>query len=183
MICKQLRMRTQSRRRVSPWSKLSVATLLMAMILGTLTTVTAQWLPNWNRRFARVQRTELVAIAVDQWWPISRRQNLSRRTAKPTIPFSTARNCRSSLFDHSSDRSTPASTLFGNRKPQTGKVRSWSDRGHVSRRAQVQSINISSVIQWSCYARLTGSHFPTRARMAYGKPAGTMHRPSRQRYV
>jgi general secretion pathway protein J len=43
-----------------------VATLLMGMILAALATVTAQWLPNWNRGFARVQRTTLLAIAVDR---------------------------------------------------------------------------------------------------------------------
>jgi general secretion pathway protein J len=36
-----------------------IATLLMAIILGALATLTAQWLPNWNRGFARLQRTEL----------------------------------------------------------------------------------------------------------------------------
>lgn len=36
-----------------------IATLLMAIILGALATITAQWLPNWNRGFARLQRAEL----------------------------------------------------------------------------------------------------------------------------
>lgn len=43
-----------------------VATLLMAMILTALATVTAQWLPNWNRGFVRVQRVQLLAIAVER---------------------------------------------------------------------------------------------------------------------
>ena len=43
-----------------------VATLLMGMILTALATVTAQWLPNWNRGFARVQRAELLAIALER---------------------------------------------------------------------------------------------------------------------
>ncbi|HEY6025239.1 MAG TPA: type II secretion system protein [Pseudolabrys sp.] len=43
-----------------------VATLLMGMILAALATVTAQWLPNWNRGFARVQQAELLAIAVER---------------------------------------------------------------------------------------------------------------------
>lgn len=43
-----------------------VATLLMGMILAALATVTAQWLPNWNRGFVRVQRTELLAIAIER---------------------------------------------------------------------------------------------------------------------
>ncbi len=35
-----------------------LATLLMTVILAALATVTAQWLPNWNRGMARVQRAE-----------------------------------------------------------------------------------------------------------------------------
>jgi len=66
MNCKQLRMKTQSRAAGFTLVEALVATLLMAVILGALATVTAQWLPNWNRGFARVQRTELVAIAVDR---------------------------------------------------------------------------------------------------------------------
>ncbi|HKS86877.1 MAG TPA: hypothetical protein VJR71_15460 [Pseudolabrys sp.] len=43
-----------------------VATILMGLILTALATVTAQWLPNWNRGFSRVQRTEQVAVAVER---------------------------------------------------------------------------------------------------------------------
>ena len=43
-----------------------VATLLMGMVLMALATVTVQWLPNWNRGFARVQRTELLTIAMER---------------------------------------------------------------------------------------------------------------------
>src|SRR5262249_13335153 len=43
-----------------------VATLLMAMILAALATVTAQWLPGWNRGFVRLQRSELVAVALER---------------------------------------------------------------------------------------------------------------------
>jgi general secretion pathway protein J len=43
-----------------------LATLLMTVILGALATVTAQWLPNWNRGIARVQRAERLAIGLDR---------------------------------------------------------------------------------------------------------------------
>jgi general secretion pathway protein J len=43
-----------------------LATLLMTLILAALATVTAQWLPNWNRGIARVQRAERVAIGLDR---------------------------------------------------------------------------------------------------------------------
>ena len=43
-----------------------LATLLMTVILAALATVTAQWLPNWNRGLVRVQRAELLAIGLDR---------------------------------------------------------------------------------------------------------------------
>ena len=43
-----------------------VATLLMTVILAALATVTAQWLPNWNRGMARVQRAERLAFGLDR---------------------------------------------------------------------------------------------------------------------
>ncbi|SHH65506.1 PulJ/GspJ family protein [Bradyrhizobium erythrophlei] len=43
-----------------------VATLLMTMILAALATVTAQWMPNWNRGMVRVQRAERLALGLDR---------------------------------------------------------------------------------------------------------------------
>lgn len=43
-----------------------VSTLLMAIILGALGMVTAQWIPNWNRGFAHVQQTELAAGGIER---------------------------------------------------------------------------------------------------------------------
>jgi general secretion pathway protein J len=43
-----------------------MATLLMTVILGALATVTAQWLPNWNRGMARVQRAERLAVGLER---------------------------------------------------------------------------------------------------------------------
>lgn len=42
------------------------ATLLMTMILAALGTVTAQWMPNWNRGMARVQRAERLALGLER---------------------------------------------------------------------------------------------------------------------
>jgi len=42
------------------------ATLLMTVILAALATVTAQWLPNWNRGMARVQRAERLSIGLER---------------------------------------------------------------------------------------------------------------------
>jgi general secretion pathway protein J len=43
-----------------------IATALMVAIISALATVTAQWLPNWNRGFARVQRTELASVGLER---------------------------------------------------------------------------------------------------------------------
>jgi general secretion pathway protein J len=43
-----------------------VAMILMVGILTALATVTSQWLPNWNRGFAHVQRTELFGRGLER---------------------------------------------------------------------------------------------------------------------
>lgn len=43
-----------------------IATMLMGLILGALATVTAQWLPNWNRGMARLQRDERFAFGLSR---------------------------------------------------------------------------------------------------------------------
>jgi general secretion pathway protein J len=43
-----------------------VAIALMGLILGALAAVTGQWMPNWTRGLAQVQRNEQVAIALDR---------------------------------------------------------------------------------------------------------------------
>jgi general secretion pathway protein J len=42
------------------------ATVLMAMVLAALATITAQWLPNWNRNVVRLQSNEQVALGLDR---------------------------------------------------------------------------------------------------------------------
>jgi general secretion pathway protein J len=42
------------------------ATALMGAVLAALATVTAQWLPNWNRGFQRVQRSELLNLGLER---------------------------------------------------------------------------------------------------------------------
>jgi len=43
-----------------------LATALMGAILAAIATVTAQWLPNWNRGFVRVQATETLAVGLER---------------------------------------------------------------------------------------------------------------------
>jgi general secretion pathway protein J len=67
-----------------------MATALMAAILAALATVTAQWLPNWNRGFARVQRTEHLALGLERL--------VADLTAAEFIPAS-GRDPRAPTFD------------------------------------------------------------------------------------
>jgi general secretion pathway protein J len=41
-----------------------IATTLMGVTLAAIGAITAQWLPSWNRGFMRVQRSELIAVAL-----------------------------------------------------------------------------------------------------------------------
>jgi general secretion pathway protein J len=43
-----------------------LATALMGAILAAIGTVTAQWLPNWNRGFNRVQASETLAVGLER---------------------------------------------------------------------------------------------------------------------
>ena len=42
------------------------AMALMGLLMSVLATITSQWLPNWNRGFDRIQRSESVSIALDR---------------------------------------------------------------------------------------------------------------------
>jgi general secretion pathway protein J len=42
------------------------AMALMGLIVSVLATITSQWLPNWNRGFDRIQRSETVSTALDR---------------------------------------------------------------------------------------------------------------------
>jgi general secretion pathway protein J len=39
---------------------------LMGLVLSALANITAQWLPNWNRGLERIQRSELIGIALQR---------------------------------------------------------------------------------------------------------------------
>ena len=43
-----------------------VALALMALVLSALAGITAQWLPNWNRGLGRIQRSEVIGIALQR---------------------------------------------------------------------------------------------------------------------
>jgi general secretion pathway protein J len=86
-------MTRRSRRRATAGFTLAevvIATALMGAILAALATVTAQWLPNWNRGFARVQRTEHLAMGLERL--------VADLAAAEFIP-STGRDLRAPTFD------------------------------------------------------------------------------------
>lgn len=71
MTCAMKRMTQRLRRALTSEAgftllEVLLATLLMTIILAALATVTAQWLPNWNRGIARVQRAERLATGLDR---------------------------------------------------------------------------------------------------------------------
>ena len=43
-----------------------VALALMGLVLSALASITAQWLPNWNRGLGRIQRSEVIGIALQR---------------------------------------------------------------------------------------------------------------------
>jgi|GEM_PF-4615746 len=43
-----------------------VALALTGLILSALATLTAQWLPSWNRGFERIQQSELISLAMQR---------------------------------------------------------------------------------------------------------------------
>jgi general secretion pathway protein J len=61
-------MRRPSRRATAGFTLIEalLATALMGAILAALATITAQWLPNWNRGFARVQRAEHLSLGLER---------------------------------------------------------------------------------------------------------------------
>src|ERR1700758_4478776 len=43
-----------------------VALALMGLVLSALASLTAQWLPNWNRGLDRIQRSEMIGIVMQR---------------------------------------------------------------------------------------------------------------------
>ena len=79
-----------------------LATALMAIILGALATVTAQWMPNWNRGIARMQRSEQLALGLERL--------INDIAAAQYIPF--GREGSTVLFDGTSNSVTFVRTVL-----------------------------------------------------------------------
>jgi general secretion pathway protein J len=85
-----------------------IATALMGMILAALATITAQWLPNWNRGIVRVQRNEHVALGLERL--------VADLAAAEFIPA--GRQTRQPLFDGADRSVTFVRTALG---PNAGR--------------------------------------------------------------
>ena len=84
-----------------------VATALMGLILATLATITAQWLPNWNHGLVRIQRDDQIALGLER---------LSADLAAAEFVPKGSRD-RKPLFDGASRSITFVRTALG---PNTG---------------------------------------------------------------
>ena len=99
-----------------------VALALMGLVLSALANLTAQWLPNWNRGLERIQRSELIGIAL---------QRIGADLAAAEY-VSANRDARRPLFDGSELSVTFVRTALG---PNVGpgldvvRVGETSDRG------------------------------------------------------
>ena len=80
-----------------------VAMALMGLVLSALANITAQWLPNWNRGLDRIQRSELISIAL---------QRISADLAAAEY-VSANRDARRPLFDGSELSVTFVRTALG----------------------------------------------------------------------
>jgi general secretion pathway protein J len=80
-----------------------VAMALMGLVLSALASITAQWLPNWNRGLDRIQRSESISVAL---------QRIGADLAAAEY-VSVNRDARRPLFDGSELSVTFVRTAFG----------------------------------------------------------------------
>ena len=100
------------------------ALALTGLVLSALATITAQWLPNWNRGFDRIQQSELVGISM--------RRIAADLAAAEYVPPN--RDQEKPLFDGSALSVTFVRTALG---PNVGvgldvvRIGETTDRGHL----------------------------------------------------
>lgn len=63
-----MRMPRPSRRSIAGFTLIEalLSVALMGIVLAALALLTAQWFPNWNRGFRRVQQTELIGLGIER---------------------------------------------------------------------------------------------------------------------
>ena len=155
-----------------------VAMALMGLVLSALAGITAQWLPNWNRGLERIQRSELIGIALQRIG--------ADLAAAEYVPAN--RDARYPLFDGSELSVTFVRTALGpNAGPGLDVVRvgETTDRqGLVTVRSRAPSgrcrwhrryrNKFISANRFCCCVRRFGCRSPMQARTGYGKAAGTI---------
>jgi general secretion pathway protein J len=71
-----------------------VALALTGLVLSALASITAQWLPSWNRGLDRIQRSELMGIALQRIGADLAAAEYVPPTATHTVRCLTERSCR-----------------------------------------------------------------------------------------
>jgi general secretion pathway protein J len=101
------------------------AITLMGIVLGTIATITGQWLPKWDRGFARAQRAETIGMALERL--------VADISAAQFIPPN--RDSKQPLFDGTETAVTFVRTAVGpNTRPGLDVIRiseTADDRGRV----------------------------------------------------
>jgi len=135
-----------------------IATALMAMILIALATITAQWMPNWNRGMTRVQQDENLALGLDRL--------VADLTAAEFIPAS--RQTLKPFFDGTSHSVTfVRTTLSPNASPGL----------EIVRYGEVSSTHGSVLVRtWAPFVREVGND---REQPHFADPVALVHAPYR----
>ena len=156
-----------------------LATALMGAILAALATITAQWLPNWNRGFARVQRAEHLSLGLERL--------VADLAAAEFV--AAGRELPQPVFDGTELAVTFVRSALGpNARPgleivriAARRVRFWCEpkrRSCRSPRTSATASSISSIRSCSRAAR-SALRFRTRGRIACGSARGAMRRNCR----
>ncbi len=163
-----------------------VSLALMGLVLSALANLTAQWLPNWNCGIDRIQRSELIGIALQRIG--------ADLAAAEYVPAN--RGERRPLFDGSELSVTFVRTALGpNAGPGLDVVRvgettdqSGLRNGPFARAVPAVAAGFFAVGTTSfrrnrscCCARRFGCHSPMPARTGSGKAAGTTPTSCRRR--
>jgi general secretion pathway protein J len=146
-----------------------IATMLMGLILAALATVTAQWLPNWDRGIARLQRDERFAFGLS-------RMVADLSVAEP-VPASNA--AQVVLFDGAELGVTFVRTAVGpNTHPglEVVRLREVADPGGpqlIRERALYAPSDRGALLHFADPVALIGS--PFRVTFAYAGADGSWH--------
>lgn len=151
-----------------------LALALMGMLLTALATITAQWLPSWNRGLDRIQRNELIGIALQRIG--------ADLAAAEFIPAN--RDTKRPLFDGSELSITFVRTSLGpNAGPGLDIVHLGETRDHgefVTVRSQARFTPLADGVSLSEQVHLGGPvvllRAPYRLSFAYAGPDRTWKR-------